>query len=386
MMNSLRLFPSVSAKPLRVSAKPLRVAAKLAFLALPLSLMMACEGEVDGPDPQVNFTVPSTYDFENVNYDGQQQRIAQLSEMKVLLRAGNAGQAVDAARLKAMYVNGPDAGFQRTYTKDLASKTLAAEVGTFNAAFDRLGAISVAPGVAAPGTAGLVRSADGTRSYLLDSNGVEWAQVIEKGLMGACFYYQATAVYLSSDKMNVDNSTIIPGEGTAMQHHWDEAFGYLGAPTAFPTVTEGAIFWGDYAAKREAALGLATKLSESLRRGRAAIGAGDLTARDQAITDVRRHWEEVAAASAISYLNLAIGAEPSARMHALSEAISFAYATAFNPDSRMDIAVYRLWLNDLAGGSDFKSVDLWSVTDADLIAAREQLAARFGLTAVAPTL
>ena len=36
-------------------------------------------------------------------------------------------------------------------------------------------------------------------------NGFEPVQLIIKGIMGSCFYYQGTSVYLSEAKMNVDN-------------------------------------------------------------------------------------------------------------------------------------------------------------------------------------
>jgi len=60
--------------------------------------------------------------------------------------------------------------------------------------------------------------------------------------MGACLYYQATSVYMGASKMDVDNETIVPGEGTAMQHHWDEAFGYFSVPKDFPLNKSGLFF------------------------------------------------------------------------------------------------------------------------------------------------
>ena len=59
---------------------------------------------------------------------------------------------------------------------------------------------------------------DNSKSYLFNERGVEPAQIIEKGLMGACFYYQATAEYMGSVKMDVDNELVNAGEGTEMEH------------------------------------------------------------------------------------------------------------------------------------------------------------------------
>ena len=73
----------------------------------------------------------------------------------------------------------------------------------------------------------------------MDANGIEYTQLIEKGLMGAVFYYQITNVYLGDGKMDVDNADQVdPDNGkyyTTMEHHWDEAFGYFSDAVDFPT-------------------------------------------------------------------------------------------------------------------------------------------------------
>ena len=63
--------------------------------------------------------------------------------------------------------------------------------------------------------------------------------------MGAVFYYRATSVYLTDEGMEVDNEEIIAGEGTAMEHHWDEAYGYFGASDSFPNEVEKARYLGE---------------------------------------------------------------------------------------------------------------------------------------------
>ncbi len=72
--------------------------------------------------------------------------------------------------------------------------------------------------------------------------------------MGAVFFYQATNVYFGSGKMDVDNTTAEdPAAGkyyTEMEHHFDEAFGYFGAPTDFLTNTNNLRFWAKYCDKR----------------------------------------------------------------------------------------------------------------------------------------
>ena len=66
-------------------------------------------------------------------------------------------------------------------------------------------------------------------AYTTD-DGVDMSQMINKVLIGAVPYYQATGVYLNS-LLERDNSEARDGTDpyTAMEHAWDEAFGYFGA-------------------------------------------------------------------------------------------------------------------------------------------------------------
>lgn len=350
----------------------------LAFVVVLASACQTDDAEALLPPPTV--TVPATYDFANVSYTGQQERLAMLSEMKAAMQAAATGTGtVSAERLRAMYANEDGAGFERAYGKDIRSKTfqpVRADFEDYIVTFAELA--TEAPSTAAsPGVAG--RLSSGEKIYLFDERGVEWLQVIEKGLMGATFYYQATSVYLGSDKMSADNETVEPGVGTAMEHHWDEAFGYLGVPRDYPSNRDDLQFWGSYTDKRAAALGTDTLLMAALRKGRAAISAEAYEVRDEAISEVRDAWELVSAATAIHYLNSAVekGDDLGARLHALTEAVAFAYALQFNEATRLDREDYRTWLKSLAGGDEFDSINLHDVTDADVAAARETLALRY---------
>ena len=350
---------------------------------LPLAaaaLLVGC-GDDDAPDA-LAYEVPATYaGFDDVSYTGQQARLAMLGEMKAYMRDAATGEAVDSARLSAMYANADGAEFSREYPKDIRSKTLAAVADDYEAYFGQLAAAAAAAAdTAAAGRAGVAVSLDGEKRYLLDERGVEWAQVIEKGLMGATFYYQATGVYLAEEKMSADNEIVEPGEGTAMQHHFDEAFGYLGVPLAFPDDTEGALFWGDYAVDRDADVDAVERLGDAFTRGRAAIGAEAYADRDAAIADIRAAWEEVVASTAIHYLNAALDNpdDPARRLHSLSEAAAFVYALAFNPATQTPRGAVDDLLTTLGGASAFGDMDLYATTDEDILAARTALAATYG--------
>jgi hypothetical protein len=160
-----------------------------------------------------------------------------------------------------------------------------------------------------------------------------------KGLMGATFYYQATGSYLTEDKIGaaVDNTAVIEGEGTKMEHHWDEAFGYFGVPTDFPASKEGARYWGSYSDKVDGVIGSNEAMMNAFIKGRAAISNNDMATKDLQVAVVKSEWEKLVAASAIHELNAAkvnFG-DDAIRNHLLSEAIGFVMALKYNPDRKI---------------------------------------------------
>ncbi len=70
----------------------------------------------------------------------------------------------------------------------------------------------------------------GTPMAYTTDDGVDMSQMVNKVLIGAVPYYQATGVYLNG-LLERDNSEARDGTDpyTAMEHAWDEAFGYFGA-------------------------------------------------------------------------------------------------------------------------------------------------------------
>ena len=94
---------------------------------------------------------------------------------------------------------------------------------------------------------------DGQRvsnAYVLP-NGVDYSQMLQKFLHGALSYSQATRDYLSTDLgaskgLNAQNDMPSkPGVAyTALEHHWDEAFGYFGAARDFLAYTDNEIAKG----------------------------------------------------------------------------------------------------------------------------------------------
>jgi hypothetical protein len=345
--------------------------------------LVSCDNDDD--DNQPDYEIPALYNFENVSYSGQLTRLAMLSEMKAYMGTSKtSGVALDATKLKAMFANdAANAGWSQTYdeSKQIKSKTFAQEQEVFDALIDELVEASKSTVAGSEGVSGVIESNDGAKSYLIGEDGLDHAQLIEKGLMGACFYYQALTVYFGDDRMNVDNTVVEPGEGTEMEHHWDEAFGYLGVPIDFPSTTSGVVFWGDYAVKREAVLGNSQALMDAMLKGRAAISNDDLITRDEAITEARKEWELVSVASALHYLNVAIDNENdfSIFSHGLSEGIAFVYSLKFNEGKTINNTQIDDLLVLMGGASTFDQMNLYNVSIADLQSAKDQLADYYGL-------
>jgi hypothetical protein len=381
------IFASSLFRFIKNNNKMIRFRLTNAFLGLLVVSLFtsSCDDEQSDAD----YTIPETYAFDNVDYDGQLQRLSQLQEMKsYLVTAELEGATLDADQLKAMFANdAANAGWSRTYSdsKQLKNKTFENQQAWFEDLMDKVAEASESAGnTAQEGAAGVAVSNDGAKRYLLDANGVELTQLIEKGLMGACFYYQATAVYFGDGKMNVDNTDITPGEGTDMEHHWDEAFGYFGVPTDFPVSTDGVVFWGKYSNGRDGLLGTNETMMDGFIKGRAAISNDDLDTRDEAIEEVRDAWEIVSAATAVHYINSALDNpdDVARRHHALSEAIAFIYSLQFNPAKTVTNAQVEQLIADLAGSSTVAEMNLYQTTDDDLKAVRDALSATFGFETV----
>jgi hypothetical protein len=337
----------------------------------------ACDDENTGGENENNYEIPATYDFENVSYTGQIQRLDMLDELTVYMKTANEGAVLDAQKMLDMYANEnsafADASLNEADSKELENKTVEGDISMFQEFINDFAAATVEAngGVGSNGTPGVVTSNDGSKQYFFDANGIEHIQLIEKGLMGSCFYFQGVSIYLASGKMDVDNETIEEGIGTAMEHHWDEAFGYLGVPTDFPANTDGARFWGKYANGRDALLGSNETLMNAFITGRAAISNKDLETRDEQIEIIRNEWEKVSAATAIHYLNEANAsfADDAIRNHVLSEAWAFIHALKYNPNKKLTNAEVDSLLEELGDNFYTISTDNINAAKATLVSA-----------------
>lgn len=358
------------------------------------------DDNADSDDGTCNYAVvaPDDYAFFDsegnltVSFDGQKQRQYMLSEMTTYMKSANTpGDAVDGSVLLSMYANDgyvwdDEENLEMTgSSKQLRNKTAGGDetiIAMFEGFMTDLAAASattvadVTDGGA--GTTGVVLSTTNpAKQYLQNGQGQEWTQLIEKGLMGACFYYNISSVYLAPGKMDVDNENIVDGKFyTTMEHHFDEAYGYFTMAADYPT-TGTDKFWAKYAFNLDdSPLNSASKLSAAFRLGRAAIVANDMTLRDQQIEVIREELELVAGGTAIHYLNGAIEnfGDDALRNHELSEAKAFIMALPYGANTSVDLAASNTMLDNL--GDDFYNVTTGSITDA-----RDAIAAALGISA-----
>lgn len=307
----------------------------------------SCQYQVNN-DPA--YTTPTTYTFTDANgnstvsYSGQTQRLNMLREMVTYMKTGTTAQ-LDAQKIKDMFANTnnqfTDASLN-TAGKQLKDKCFSLDQSMFETWMDNLATASTSyASSASSGQAGTLTS--GTSTYLFDANGIENVQIIEKGLMGAVFMYQALNYYFSDSEMNVDNTTAVDAANgkyyTLMQHHWDEAFGYFGVSTDFPT-TVPTDFWGKYCNSQNSTLNSNEDMMNNFLKGRAAISANVLADRDAAIFAIQNEWEEISANQAIKYLSDAtttFGTDNAKFLHQLSEAYAFVWNLRYAPDATRNI-------------------------------------------------
>jgi hypothetical protein len=326
----------------------------------------------------------------SVDFSGQTTRVAMMKELDAYAKTGTT-TTVSAAKLKDMFTNQnspfTNATLNQATDKTISAKTAQsfsatdgdAERQRFNSYFDSLAAVSVHHGhIASQGNAGLL---DG--KYLVSAKGFEYGQFIQKGLIGAMMLDQISNIYLGTDKQSADNNDIVAGKNyTALEHHWDEAYGYLTQNETYPKQDPNdATKWlesylGSYVRQAGAFYGDASAIYMAFLKGRAAIVNKDDNTRGGQISAIRSSLEKAIALVAVSYLNKAkTGTTDGARFHALSEGVGFIYALRFAHNPRIDKTESDALLNSLMN----KTNGFWSLSPADLDDVRNQVADAFSI-------
>lgn len=345
-------------------------------------LLFSCSDDTgSNPPDKKEYDIPETYNFENVDFSGQLTRMEMVEEMrKIISDAIKDETAISAGVLQSMFENQGTPFLKDSLNKsdkNLYTKTDLTRQSFFEGYFRDMNNVSTT-NIAGNNKKGILKTNDGTQTFLVDSVGKEYLTMIEDGLMGACFFYQVAYVYTSDEKIgdNVDNTEVEEGQGTDMQHHWDEAFGYFGAPVDFPISKENLRYLAKYSNDRDALLSTNNLLmKDGFIKGRAAINNDDKEGKLEAVTAVRKNWELVLASSAIHHLNLAIDNfdDVALKHHNMTKAWILLWSIQFNPESngfRYEDALAKI-------GTNF-----WNTSLIDLNDAKEILANAYGLEEV----
>lgn len=366
---------------------------------------------------------PATYVFERngqstVSFSGQTTRILMAEEIIDEMM----DETTTAGTLKAMYahVEGAD-NFSdpdlNASDKNVRSKTAASfdyfsgnatDQALIRADFESwidTQVSEVFPNwntAASEGVAGQI--ADGSSTRYVDGRGLEMDQLFNKSLIGALMVDQILNNYVSANFIDAgtqreDNDNKIPEEGknyTAMEHDWDEAYGYafgtaqdLTDPR--PTIGQDDSFLNKYIGRVEGDpdfAGITDDIFQAYKLGRAAIVAGDYQVRDAQAEILRELISEIIGIRAVYYLQQAkiLLDQPTpdfgGAFHDLSEGYGFIYSLQFTRKPNTDEPYFTkaevdALLEDLL---DDGPNGLWNVAPETLDAISETIAARFDFT------
>ena len=249
-------------------------------------IFQACESETVEPEDEITpLTTPPTYEFasrfvdgvSSVSYTGQVVRNVIIKDLKSL--ASNGTLASDSSALTDLFNNG---GASTATMLNQGLQTQWSDFGNTSKLSNKI-ATDVLLGYGHTPTdqmmvwfsevPALMSFSDGGSTRMIRADSLELNQMIGKGLLGVVAYYQGTSVYMPKID-NDDNTMQDDGDPyTAMEHHWDESFGYFGAAIDYNTYeggddarkssfdsnedgfidykTEYNFGWATYAAKRD---------------------------------------------------------------------------------------------------------------------------------------
>ena len=219
----------------------------LYFLSFMLMFSIGCEDEevADNDSETTALETPAEFVFESrfeehagessVSYSGQVVRNLLVNDLKTQI--GTDAGSGDATTLLSMMANDDPNRMILTSTTPSSMQTKYHDISTSHLN-DRLDAVSdyILPGYEM--NAGDAISAwvtDAVTNGKTNADGIRLDQMVQKTLWGAVAYWQGTSKYMSKIP-NDDNTMSDDGDPyTAMEHHWDESFGYFGAARDYNT-------------------------------------------------------------------------------------------------------------------------------------------------------
>lgn len=346
-------------------------------------IFTGCKDKDDDPTPVTQtgptYTVPTSYNYTDVNYNDDTTRIAMMTEIDAETNKGKT-QTVSATKLKDMFANQNNqfansalntSGLQLKDHTDLLAQ---AEAEKF---MDSIAKASLSFNVTySDGVAGVATAGDATSKFLLAANGIEYKQVLSKFLMGTSLYYQIKDIYLSESSIgnSVDTAT--------MKNNWDHAFGLFGVPKDFPTNVTGVKYLGKYSTEVNTGINSNSNIMNAFLKGRAAINNNDFTIKEQQKNIIISEIEKLLAAAAIHELNEAksntVIADVAERSHVISEGMGFILALKFIGTTISDAQADAILANFPA--------NLYNITPQNINDAINAISTIYGLDSVKSTL
>jgi hypothetical protein len=361
-----------------------------------LVIFSSCKKDSPTPDPDP--VTPTTYAFSidgasTVSYGGQTARLIMASEMLSALNGSTTTTAdllsmwsndgwtwaSDDANASTKNIGGKTAsGNETTLTSTESAAVIDKFVAWFTDYSDNVAQIMDGDEITHPASAG---TAGWVGSRELNAHGFEYDQFVAKTLIGGMCLDQVVNGYLSPTKLDVDNSDRADGY-TAMEHHWDEGFGYVygkfGPENADGDLSTDGLL-GKYLNKDAFATEKAA-VFQAFIDGRQAIVDMDYTERDAQALIIKNNLSVVVAQKAHDYLTGASADVASLNadyFHGLSEGYGFIMSlqfTNFNGTPYFTHTQVMDMIATLEAGNGF-----WDRTASELDAMAAQIQAAAGL-------
>ena len=207
---------------------------------------IGCEDEeaADNDTDTMTMETPTEFVFESrfeehagessVSYSGQVVRNLLVNDIKSLI-ASNVGGGNTATINSMMANDDPNlAIYTGSSLNTLQTKYHDISTSQLN---DRLAAVTsyTDPGYGANAQDMITGWIAESEGYSVRPGGLDLGQMTQKVMWGAIAYWQGTSKYMSKIP-NDDNTMSDDGDPyTAMEHHWDESFGYFGAARDYNT-------------------------------------------------------------------------------------------------------------------------------------------------------
>jgi hypothetical protein len=338
----------------------------LLVIILIVGFTSACKKKNGDPQPQQQLppfrtntidykTLTPTTSYRETFFDKNGDSTVDRSEGRIRLRmfkglfdyistATSGGAVIDSTTISNLFAN-ENSVFTGMYadlngntfsikSATAASVTNKSQVDDFlEHAFGRMAYISqFSAQTAAKGTAGK------SGTYLLDENGVEWSQIIQKALIGG-YHLDYIANVMLAAGLDADNQKLVPGKNyTQLEHNWDVAYGFLSFNDIYAVnatavgvtpASSGESYLGSYV--WEYNKDGYVKLHSAFLKGRAAVHNNDMAEVLNQAAIIRGILETAIGGAANGYMVKASNPSTvqSSRAHAFAEGYGFLYATRF---------------------------------------------------------